>query len=333
MQVRLETLRQYILNALEVLGVPDSDREAVSDVYMRATLRGVGHHDIYDFPSRLELLKNGAVNTKPQMQLTGQYGAVALYDGDNGLGEVCCSFIMQKAKELSDQYGIGLCTITNSNHFLAAAPYVERAAEEGYAAVILTRGKPSMGPPQSLDKVISACPMGYAFPSMREYPVMMDMCLAYASFGMLQQKAAQGLIVPEYWGVDKNGEPTSSPEKMLDGGTRSAIGGHKGLGLSLLAESFLDALAGGGTAGRDDRTSQLAFVLRPGTVMDASTFRQRASDMLDAVESRSKDFRAPGSNSYEKKKQILKAQTIEIQEELTNALTAWAESLNISCDL
>jgi LDH2 family malate/lactate/ureidoglycolate dehydrogenase len=66
--------------------------------------------------------------------------AVENHLGDNGPGEVCCSFIMEKGKRLADRYGIGLCTISDSNHYLASAPYTEKAAEEGYLSLLFTRG-------------------------------------------------------------------------------------------------------------------------------------------------------------------------------------------------
>jgi (2R)-3-sulfolactate dehydrogenase (NADP+) len=59
---------------------------------------------------------------------------------------------------------------------------------------------------------------------------------------MLLQK--EGKSVPEGWGMDQDGTPTTDPEKILYGGSLYAIGGLKGTMLALAVELICCALTG-----------------------------------------------------------------------------------------
>src|SRR5699024_6678484 len=136
-----------INSLLEQMGVNNLDSQIISDIYIRSTLRNVGHHDIYDLPRRLEMLDKGVINKNPKINLNKSYGSIENYDGDNGLGEVCTSFILERAQKLADSNGIGFCSVYNSNHFLATAPYLEKSAEAGYFTLIWTSARPAIGWP------------------------------------------------------------------------------------------------------------------------------------------------------------------------------------------
>ena len=236
--VKLNDLQSWLMNTLTGLKMTQENAELVTDTVMRATLRGVGHHDIYDFPGRLNGLLEGKYPPNPDFQPIASFKTMESWDGGNGLGELICSFAMERAMKLADEYGIGLCAMRNSNHYMAAAPYVERASERGYIALLLCKGTPTMGAPGRTEKVVGTLPMGFAVPTDHGYPIMLDACMAYASFGVLKAHMDSCTPVPAYWGFDKEGNPTTDPAAMAQG-TRLPIGGHKGFGLAVLGEVLL----------------------------------------------------------------------------------------------
>jgi LDH2 family malate/lactate/ureidoglycolate dehydrogenase len=115
-KVALGQLRIFLKDAHMALGMSREHAEKVSDVFMRATLRGVGHHDIYDLPGRLKAFKNGDVNVNASFTQLSKYEAMESYDGDNGSGELACAFITERAGELAQQYGLGLKEQTQKGH-------------------------------------------------------------------------------------------------------------------------------------------------------------------------------------------------------------------------
>ena len=151
---------------------------------------------------------SGEINAKPDYKKLSEFKTMESWDVDRGLGEVVCCFAMDRAKQLADEFGIGMCFIRNSNHFLAAAPYVEAAAEEGYISVLLCKGGMNMGTVGRTEDCMGSLPMGFGFASNKEMPVVFDACLAYTSHGELPHKSGENnQSIEPWWGVDSDGQP------------------------------------------------------------------------------------------------------------------------------
>lgn len=97
----IKELRSYIEQAMRACGLTEENAGTVADVFIRATLRGVGHHDIYDFLPRVQWLREGKAVPNPVYRLQAAFGGVESYDAGNGLGELGCSFGMERAMQLS----------------------------------------------------------------------------------------------------------------------------------------------------------------------------------------------------------------------------------------
>lgn len=334
-RVKLSELERVTSQLLHAAGLNDENTGIVTDVFMRATLRGVGHHDIYDLPGRINNLITGKINVNPSIQMIHKYGCMENYEGDNGLGEICAMYIMNRAEQLAEEHGIGLCAIRNTNHILASTPYVEVAAENGYIGYIITRGAPTMGAPGRKEKVVGTSPMGYAIPTNKGFPVMFDACMAYASNGLLAEKAKDGESVPSYWGLDVDGKETSEPA-AISKGTRLPIAGHKGFGITILGEVITGILSEGqiidepqaGT-GEVGKPSHTAICINADSLLGSGGLKQRATEMVDRMKSRASELQIPGQRSYTNKVSILAAGTIELKDELVVKINDWAKELDV----
>ena len=54
--ITFNTLSSYVMNILKALGMTTENRAIMSGIYIETIKRGIGHHDIYSLPSRLDLL-------------------------------------------------------------------------------------------------------------------------------------------------------------------------------------------------------------------------------------------------------------------------------------
>lgn len=332
-QVKLCALQEWIEGCLRALGMTEGNVLRVSDTVMRATLRDVGHHDIYDFPGHLQALLDGTVALNPSFRRLAAYGALESWDGGNGLGELVCSFAMERAMESARTYGIGLCAVRGSNHYLAAAPYVQRASEQGFIALLLCKGAPTMGAPNRTEKVIGTLPMGYAFPTDRGYPVLFDACMAYASFGALKEKMERGEPVPTYWGFDSEGKPTTDPEELAKG-TRLPIGSHKGFGLAVLGEALTAILSEGCVVdepdphhGQRSPTSHTAIAIKADALMDLSRFEARSGELIERMQARAPGLHVPGEGAHAKRNRLLQTGTIDLNDTLLEKMDALSASI------
>ncbi len=324
--VSLHKLETFLRDLLEGCGLTCPDSEAVTDVVIRATMRGVKHHDLYLFPNHLRALLEGRMNARPSFETLESYHALECWEGDNGLGEICCSFLMERACRLADRYGVGVCVMRNTNHFLAAAPYVERASEQGYLALLLAKGDVSMGAPGRPGRCMGQLPMGYAAPTGGTFPLMMDICMANVSLGALDQMAERGERVPEGWGLAPDASPTTDP-MMLRAGTRFPIGGHKGFGLAMLGEVLTGVLGRGAILDRpegENFNTHTAIVIKPDTVLNEGGFKRRMDVFLERVDELSPGLHIPGAGNYRSKQAIVENGGFTIDDTLVGTLNGLA---------
>ncbi len=330
-------LESFLKEILSVLGMSAANIKTIVNIYSDITKRGVGHHDIHNFPSRVEKLRTGQITVNPEFKLLSSFGCMENWDGNNGLGELINTHIMRRAIDLASVHGMGFCTVRNSNHYLASYPYVKQAANLGYIGLIIAKGLPSMGVPGAKGKVVGQSPIGFAFPTGNEWPVLMDICLAYASGEDMFKKAKSNTPIPAHWGVDSEGNYTTDAGKVLRGGTKYPIGEHKGFGLAILCELLTGVMSQGlildQTENDEDirwkSTSHTAIAIKADALMDMNDYIDRSTELIDRIDNISPGIHIPGYGSYQKEKSYNKKGEIELDDEIIEKLNECAKSLNL----
>lgn len=328
MKISIIDLEDKIKSLLLKAGMNKDNAEKVTDIYMRATYRGVEHHDIYDLLGRIKQLKENKVTANPQYHQISRFGAIECYDGDNALGELNSYFIVEKSMELAGLHGIGLCTIRNSNHFLSAAPFVELAEEEKFLTVIMSKSPGGLSLPGANKNITGNNPFGYAT-GYNEGKILFDICCAYSSFGKMRAKAKNDETVPEYWGNDKEGNPSSNPKEILDSGLYMPIGEHKGFGIALLIE-LLTAVIGEGAilnqgiedTGYKGKCTQTAISIDIGKIMDVDMYTDRVQQMVNILRQLYPDVYIPGQRSVNEKEKVKEIGYFELSNELIDKMNA-----------
>lgn len=335
-KVMFVDLKEYLGKMWKAVGASEEDSAIMADIFIETTKRGVGHHDIHNFPSRIDRVRSGMINPNPEVTKISSFGAMESWDGDHGTGEVLNHFIMNRAMELASQYGIGMATIRNSNHYLCSAPFVEQAAKEGYVGFIMAKAGTAMGMPGIKGNVIGQAPIGYAFPTGGKNPVMMDVCLAYIAGEPLQIRANNNVPVPDYWGADKDGNPTTSAADIVNGGVKYPIGLHKGFGLALLSELLTGVFSMGAILddGEDDLiytgTSHTAIAIKTDALMDKETYEKRSQELIGRLRNRSEKIHIPGDTSWSKTEAYNECGYLELDDEFIKTLNSYAAEYGVS---
>jgi len=326
MKVQISILRSGMAEKLISCGVPSDDANSAADIFYRATLRDVGHHDIHDFLGRVKQLKGGYINPTPDLQCLMNFGALEQWDGDNGLGEVCCHHITKRSMALAKELGIGFATIRNSNHFLAAAPYTEIADEEGFLTLVMSKSPGGISLPGADQNIIGNNPFGYAA-GHSETPLALDICCAYSSYGKMNALAKEGGTVPEYWGNDSQGQATTNPKDIQESGLYMPIGNHKGFGMALMIELFTAILSGGNILNQEEADTGLKGVYTQTAIsIDVSKFmamvdyEHRVNEMVQILKGLYPEIYIPGQGSNESKSRILKQGWIDLPQDLVRHL-------------
>ncbi len=237
-------LHLFLREAFAKLGLPEGDAAWTAETLVMAELRGVTSHGVIRMPHYAKRLEVKLANPNPNFRLVKGAGALALADGDNGMGQVVSRRAMEEAIARAKKHNVGVVLLKESNHFGAAATYAAIASEAGMVGLVTTNTLRVLPPAGGREAKIGNNPISIAVPS--EPPMVLDMALSVVARGYIIEAARAGKTIPEGWGLNKEGKPTTDPNEVLESSLLSPIAGYKGSGLSIVIDAILGSFAGGG---------------------------------------------------------------------------------------
>ena len=238
-----DALRLLCTRILEAANVPSQDARTVADLVVEANLCGLDTHGVIRLKLYVDRIKAGGIKTDPQLRVVRENACTALLDADNGLGPVGGTYAMELAIQKANSAGIGVVAIRNSNHYGPAGHYTRLATARNIIGISITNTLASMPPTGGAAPRQGNNAYSIGFPADREPAVIIDGATSKASWGKLFLCAQTGEDLPEGCFVDKNGQPTLSPQAVMDGGGLLPFAGHKGYGLAVAFELLTGMLA------------------------------------------------------------------------------------------
>lgn len=261
-----------VARAIVVAGGAADLAEVEAAIMVEADLQGVPSHGVRMLPGLLRGLADGRVNKNPDIRLLHEFAAVCRLDGDNGPGRYVARRAMNHAMERAGRYGVGVCLAGRTTHWGRAHYYAAWAARQGLIGICMTNGMPCMAIFGATTRVIGNNPLAIAIPrGEEEDPVVLDMAMSQAAVGKVATWLREQREIPEHWGLDDQGRPSSDAKAILAGAVLP-FGGHKGAGLALMIELLTAGLAGGlfgneimagDRSGLDPESSKLFVAIAP----------------------------------------------------------------------
>src|SRR3954465_13393594 len=96
-RVPFERLREFITLAMARLGLPEADAAIVGDLMTEAELQGSDGHGAIRLAPYARRIRAGGINLTPSIRVEKEKAAMALLDGDNGMGHL----VMKKAAQMA----------------------------------------------------------------------------------------------------------------------------------------------------------------------------------------------------------------------------------------
>jgi LDH2 family malate/lactate/ureidoglycolate dehydrogenase len=237
-------LSDFCVAVLEKTGVPKENARIVAHSLLAANLRGVDTHGITRLPIYVERLQAGLTNGRTQGVVSSETATTAVYDGQDGLGQVVGTRAMQLAIAKAESAGVGMVTARNSTHYGTAGYYAMMALDKDMIGIGLTNSPSLMAPWGGKRAFLGSNPLAMAVPTGKEKPFVLDMATTVVARGAIILAAKKGETIPSTWGLNKEGEPTTSAKEANEGALLP-LGGHKGFGLAMAIEVLVATLAGG----------------------------------------------------------------------------------------
>ncbi len=238
------SLSSFCVAVLEKVGVPRMNAEIVAHSLLAANLRGVDTHGITRLPIYVERLQAGLTNGRTQGVVVSETPTTAVYDGQDGLGQVVGTKAMQLAIAKAKAAGVALVTARNSTHYGTAGYYAMMALSHDMIGISLTNSPSLMAPWGGRKAFLGSNPLAIAVPAGEEKPFVADMATTVVARGAIILAAKKGETIPPTWGLNKDGEPTTNAKEANEGALLP-LGGHKGYGLAMAIEVLVATLAGG----------------------------------------------------------------------------------------
>lgn len=244
--IRMEfaALRALATEALTRAGTPEAGAKVTADILLEAELMDIPTHGLVRLPGYCERVRIGGIKAEPTIAVDRRSPALALVDGDNGLGPVVGQRGLEAACAIAAETGLAYAGCRNSNHFGAIMPYALRACEAGYVSIIGTNASVTMPPWGGKEARIGNNPLAIAAPRPAGPHFILDMAMSVAARGKIRGALERGERIPSDWAVDAHGRPTDDPAEALKG-FLMPFGGHKGSGLSLAVDLLSGLLTGG----------------------------------------------------------------------------------------
>ena len=281
-------LRKLVEAKLTGAGLNVRDAAIVADVLVHADLRGVRSHGIIRTEHYVKRLNSGSLNKHPNFVFTKLRAAAGMLDADDGMGHPACLEAMGKACELAQETGIAMVGVENGSHCGALSYFVLEAVKKGMIGMAVTHTDKCVAPFGGAKSFFGTNPIAFGFPAKKHDPVILDFATSNTAFGKILHAREQNAAIPDDWGLDGEGQPTTDPHKVE---ALLPFGGHKGYGIALVIDVLTGILLGAeygphitAMYGDYDKPRKLAstmIAIDPETYTGLANFMARMDAMVD----------------------------------------------------
>ena len=245
-----EQLFSFSKNIFLKIGCPDQDAETAARSLLAADLTGVDSHGVARLSGYVRLWEVKRVNAKPVIKIIHETPSTATIDGDAGLGLVIAPFAMNLAIEKAKLAGTGWVSVKNSNHFGIAGSHAMMALNKDMIGIAMTNASALVAPTFSVERMLGTNPIAVAIPAGDEPAFVADFATTTAANGKLEILQRKNAAMPIGWAQTKDGEPSTDPHALKDGGALLPLGSdrehgsHKGYALGSIVDIFSAILSG-----------------------------------------------------------------------------------------
>jgi len=249
-KISFKNLSEFIKHCFIAVEFPEAHAAKCANLMAKADLIGQDGHGVFRLPQYINRINNGGLNKNPDIKTIEDRTAMALLDGDNGMGHLVMSHAAELAMEKAVKSGIAWVGARHSNHAGPASLYAMMPLEKDMIGIYVAVGSANHLPPWGgTEMLLSTNPIAVAIPAANNPPIVLDMATTVAAYGKVKTAAQRGEQMPEGWMIDREGKPLTDPNKASDG-FLLPIGGPKGYGLSLVF-GILAGTLNGAAFGKD----------------------------------------------------------------------------------
>lgn len=232
------------IRALTACGTSLDNATSTARALVAADIDGQGGHGLSRLPAYAAQVKVGKIDGKAVPSLSRTRVGSIHVDAKSGFAYPALDLAIDALPPLALQAGIAAAGISSSHHIGQAGRTVERLADLGLVALVVSNTPAAMAFAGGTKPMMGTNPLAFAAPLPGRPPLVIDLALSLVARAKIVAAQKAGKSIPADWATDAEGKPTTDPTAGL-AGALAPIGGPKGAALALMVEILCGALAGG----------------------------------------------------------------------------------------
>jgi uncharacterized oxidoreductase len=171
-----DRLQSTARNILLAAGSPPAEAQLISERLIKANLTAHDSHGIIRLHQYMDTLRSGVIKTGRKAEVVRDHGSTAVLKGNRGFGQTIATEAMQVAIAKAKEYNLAAVGVTDLHHIGRLADYVVLAARQDLVALMFTSTggfSHLVAPFGGNERRMSTNPFAAAFPSGREWPIVM----------------------------------------------------------------------------------------------------------------------------------------------------------------
>ena len=308
-RISFESAQHLAHKALVAQGADDLVAASVASALVLADADGQTGHGLSRIPSYIDQMHCQKVDGMALPFIQEKSHQSIKIDANGGFAYPAISLAVEELlTACRERGGIVMAAIVGSHHCGVAGHPVEMLAQGGFLGLMLANTPKAMHAFGGTKPIFGTNPIAFACPRESHDPIVLDLSLSIVARGKIVQSAGQESDIPDHWGVDEQGQPTTDPKEVLKG-SLNAIGGTKGMALALMVEILAGAFVSSqfgfqassffDQEGGPPRVGQLLICMNP-LEFNPAFFKQIETLVLKILEEQ--PARLPGSKRFANRK-------------------------------
>ncbi|WP_172731723.1 Ldh family oxidoreductase [Pluralibacter gergoviae] len=243
MTLSLAEANALALTVLLSNGFSDDHAAAIAANVTAGERDGAASHGLWRLLGIVDTLRKGKVSPDARPVLRDKAPAVVQVDARGGCSLLAWQLGLPVLIDKARQGGIAALAINRCMHFSALFADIEPLTDAGLVGLACTPSHAWVAPQGGSRPLFGTNPIAFGWPRAGKPPFIFDMATSAAARGEIQLHQRHGTPLPEGWGIDSRGRPSTDPQAVLDGAMLT-FGGHKGSALAAMVELIAGPLIG-----------------------------------------------------------------------------------------
>ncbi len=320
-------------------GVNEQDAIIIADSIADAHRREKHTHGMGRLPIYVRKIKSGQMTPNTDLTTVRDNGVITVLDAHDGFGQVAAYKSIQQCLKKAALFGVGIVGVRNSNSFGTACYFGNMIADNNMIGIVMGNASKALCPPGGNTACLGTNPVCFAFPGTTEYPnIVLDMACAVAARGKVRLALKNNEAIPDNWGNDADGNPSTDPAKVLEGSI-NAFGGYKGFGLATVVEMMAGIITGSSygeqvlplnTPTGFSRYGHFIAAISPSFFMEKEEYTERVNRLISYIKSCGEKGHVflPGEQSY--KRLVKNTEIVSIPETIIKEVNDLAQKLSVN---